>query len=179
MAVEIERRFLVKNDLWRGLAPGRVFRQGYLAAEKGRSVRIRTEGDRAVITVKGAAHGASRLEFEYPIPFADCTEMLEKLAIKPLIEKTRTRIPESSGTGLVWEVDDFHGANAGLVVAEIELPDPETPFEKPAWLGREVTGVARYLNAALARRPYSTWDEAERLPADEALPVQPDGAGVQ
>ena len=174
MAVEIERRFLVKNDLWRGLAPGVEFRLGYFAAEMDRSVRIRTEGPRAVITVKGAAKGASRLEFEYPIPFADCTEMLEKLAIKPLIEKTRTRIPEASGTGLVWEVDDFHGANAGLVVAEIELPDPDAPFQKPAWLGREVTGVARYLNAALARRPYSTWTEAERLPADESQPVQVD-----
>lgn len=155
MAREIERKFLVKGNAWRNLAPGVLFRQGYLNDAKERTVRIRTMGDRAVLTVKGPNHGIERAEFEYEIPFADCSLMLDTLALRPLIEKTRYRIPFK---GFVWEVDEFHGANDGLIVAEIELPSADTFFEKPDWVGEEVSGDVRYYNSSLISRPFSTWN---------------------
>lgn len=154
MAKEIERKFLVKGDAWRNLAEGVRYRQGYLNSQKERTVRIRTVGDKAVITVKGLTIGCTRLEFEYQIPYADCESMLDNLAEKPLIDKTRYRIPMGK---FVWEIDEFHAENDGLIVAEIELPDEDTPFERPDWIGEEVSSDPRYYNSNLVAHPYSTW----------------------
>lgn len=155
MATEIERKFLLASDDWRADADaGERMRQGYLAAEVERSVRVRVVADRATMTIKGAAEGLVRPEFEYAIPAAEASEMLDRLALQPLIEKTRYRVERGKH---VWEIDVFEGDNAGLVVAEIELDDPDEAFERPSWLGPEVTEDPRYLNAALARRPYTRW----------------------
>lgn len=154
MAREIERKFLVIGNAWRQSASGVLFRQGYLNDAPERTVRVRTMGEQAVMTVKGRTVGIERAEFEYEIPFEDCERMLDTLALRPLIEKTRYRIPFK---GFVWEVDEFHGENEGLVVAEIELPSADTAFEIPEWVGREVSGDARYFNSALISHPYKTW----------------------
>ncbi len=155
MAKEIERKFLVKGDAWRRGAVGVRFRQGYLNSVKERTVRIRTMGEQGFLTVKGLTVSCTRMEFEYPIPFEDCSRMLDELAEKPLIEKTRYRV--ENGDGLIWEIDEFHGVNEGLVVAEIELPSEETPFRKPDWLGEEVSSDPRYFNSNLVANPFSTW----------------------
>jgi CYTH domain-containing protein len=155
MALEIERKFLVDTTRWSPVgAAGIRYRQGYLAVTGECTVRVRTAGDRAFLTVKGATDGITRLEYEYPIPVADAEEMLGRLCALPLIDKTRYRVP--AGT-LTWEVDVFHGANTGLVLAEIELPSADTPVELPAWVGREVSHDVRYRNANLARRPWPEW----------------------
>lgn len=161
MGVEIERKFLVIGDDWRGLATGRLYRQGYLSNDPQRVVRVRLAGDRGWLTVKGPPLGAglSRAEFEYPVPAADAEEMLTSLCLQPLIEKRRYQL-EYAGRG--WEIDEFLGDNAGLIVAEIELEDERQAFAAPPWLGREVSHQARYNNARLAERPYRLWDAAER-----------------
>ncbi|MDR3090088.1 MAG: CYTH domain-containing protein [Desulfobulbaceae bacterium] len=156
MGVEIEKKFLLASDAWRGLDAGRIYRQGYLNSEKGRTVRVRAVENRGYLTIKGAAVAGVRPEYEYEIPLADALEMLATLCLRPLIEKRRHRI---SFQGFVWEVDEFFAENQGLVVAEIELPAPDAPFAKPSWIGREVSGDPRYTNAALSRRPYCLWDE--------------------
>jgi adenylate cyclase len=153
MGTEIERKFLVKGDGWRGGA-GVLYRQGYLSRAPRCTVRARVAGGKAFLTVKGESTGAVRSEFEYPIPVADAEEMLATLSDGPVIEKHRYRIPQGE---LVWEVDEFLGANFGLVVAEIELPAADHPFEKPAWVGQEVTGDVRYYNSTLAQHPYTKW----------------------
>lgn len=154
MGREIERKFLVKGDAWRSLAEGVRYRQGYLSSAKERTVRIRTVGDKAFLTVKGLTVGCTRMEFEYPIPFEECSAMLDALAERPFIEKTRRRIPAGP---FVWEVDEFHGENEGLVVAEIELPDEDAAFERPEWLGEEVSDDPRYFNSNLVAHPYRAW----------------------
>lgn len=156
MATEIERKFLVKSEAWREGSPGVEMCQGYLARDKERSVRVRLAGDEAFITVKGAGKGIARSEFEYPVPPADAREMLG-LCLPALIEKTRHERPHA---GHVWEVDEFHGDNAGLVVAEIGLDAEDRDFEKPEWVGEEVTDDPRYLNACLAERPWRDWGGA-------------------
>ena len=156
MGKEIERKFLVKGDEWRKLAAGVHYRQGYLNSAKERTVRIRTVGEKAVITVKGPTVGVTRMEFEYEIPFEDCTAMLDNLGEKPLIEKTRYKIPME---GFVWEIDEFFGANEGLIVAEIEIPSEDAAFPKPDWIGEEVSGDPRYFNSNLVRNPYTTWQK--------------------
>ena len=153
MNVEIERKFLVKSEAWRGLAEGVRFRQGYLQTHPC-TVRVRTEGERGVLTIKGQTRGFSREEFEYEIPRGDADRMLDTLALPSLIDKIRYKIPYQ---GFVWEVDEFLGDNAGLVVAEIELSDEGQAFERPGWIGEEVTGDRRYANSALASRPFCTW----------------------
>ena len=154
MPKEIERKFLVKGDGWRGQDAGKRYRQGYLSTVKERTVRVRTAGDRGVITVKGISVGATRSEFEYEIPVADANEMLDRLCERPLIEKTRYRIP---GEGVVWEVDEFDGENRGLIVAEVELQSEDQAVSLPEWVGREVTEDPRYFNANLVAHPYSRW----------------------
>ena len=154
MSKEIERKFLVKGNAWRTLAQGVLYRQGYLSSAKERTVRVRTAGEKGFLTVKGITNGVTRSEFEYEIPFADADEMLSGLAEKPLIEKRRFKIPAGS---LVWEIDEFLGENAGLIVAEIELPDEDAPFGRPDWLGREVSNDPRYFNSNLVRHPFSQW----------------------
>ena len=151
---EIERKFLVRDDRWRTLGVPVLFKQGYLVADRQRVVRVRLEGERAVLTIKGATHGLTRSEFNYAIPRDDAETMLDTLALKPLITKWRTVIEHA---GHYWEVDEFLGDNAGLIVAEIELSSEEEPFEKPDWIGEEVTGDPRYGNASLVRYPYTTW----------------------
>lgn len=154
MAKEIERKFLVKGDAWRSLAEGVSYRQGYLNSQKERTVRIRTVGEKAYLTAKGPTRGVTRTEFEYEIPYEDCLAMLEELAEKPIIEKKRYRIPAGS---YVWEVDEFFGVNEGLILAEIELPSEDAVFEKPDWIGEEVSGDPRYFNSSLVANPYSVW----------------------
>jgi len=151
---EIERKFLLRNEDWRGLAPGIAYVQGYLAGDEACSVRVRIAGNTATLAVKSATTGIGRNEFEYAIPVADARQMLDLLARKSLIEKTRYAIEHE---GFFWEIDEFHGKNQGLIVAEIELEHEDQAFEKPVWLGREVTGDPRYYNANLARVPYSAW----------------------
>ena len=154
MAREIERKFLLRTEDWRGLAPGRAYVQGYLSGNEACSVRVRIAENTATLTIKGATIGAGRHEFEYAIPLADARQMLATLARKPLIEKTRYAIEHK---GFYWEIDEFHGKNQGLVVAEIELEYEDQAFERPVWIGEEVTGDPRYYNANLVRVPYSAW----------------------
>jgi adenylate cyclase len=154
MAMEIERKFLLCNDDWRGLAPGRIYVQGYLAGNEHGAVRVRIAGDKATLAIKSAAAGAGCNEFEYGIPLEDARQMLATIARKALIEKTRHSIEHK---GFCWEIDEFHGKNQGLIVAEIELEHVDQTFEKPMWIGEEVTGDPRYYNVNLARMPYSEW----------------------
>lgn len=156
MGIEIERKFLLAGDGWRGLGTPTLMRQGYLVADAVRTVRVRIEGERAVITVKGKSTGASRGEWEYAIPVPDAAELLDGLCEQPLVEKVRHRIEHA---GHVWEVDEFLGLNAGLVVAEIELGAEDEAFDKPDWIGREVTGDKRFYNSSLIRHPYSEWKD--------------------
>ena len=123
MAQEIERKFLLKNDAWRALAQGTLYRQGYLNSAKERTVRVRTIGDQAFLTIKGMNVGARRAEYEYSIPLVDCNAMLDTLAEKPLIEKKRYKIQRGDVT---WEIDEFFGDNLGLIVAEVELQSEES-----------------------------------------------------
>ena len=152
---EIERKFLVVGDGWRGRAPGVLYRQGYIARTQDRVVRVRVAGDKGFLTVKiRAGTGLSRAEFEYAVPFEEAQAMLDSLAPGEIIEKRRYTFSEG---GDVWEVDEFLGANQGLVVAEIELGSEDQSFTRPDWLGEEVSRVSRYLNVELAQAPYCTW----------------------
>ncbi|WLI87648.1 CYTH domain-containing protein [Massilia sp. R2A-15] len=154
MGVEIERKFLLAGDRWRTLGTPVLLRQGYLSSDPGRVVRVRVDGNQAYLTIKGRSEGATRGEWEYPIPLDEANELLERLCEKPLIEKTRRAI---SFRGNTWEVDEFLGVNQGLVVAEIELASEDQQFDKPDWIGEEVTHDARYYNSSLVRKPFSSW----------------------
>ena len=154
MGREIEKKFLLENDGWRGLAAGIPYCQGYLNSGSGATVRIRIADNRGILTIKGPDEGGVKLEFEYEIPFDEAREMLDRLCRGPLIEKVRYRIPFA---GFTWEVDEFQGENAGLLIAEIELDFVGQEFTKPSWIGREVTGDPRYYNASLVHHPYSRW----------------------
>lgn len=157
MAKEIERKYLVRDDQWRQGAVGIRIRQGYLSRGNGKTIRVRLAGDRGFLTIKGPTVGISRDEFEYSIPADDALSLLE-LCEGTIIEKTRHEIPYR---GFVWEVDEFWGANEGLVVAEIELPTEDTKFDTPAWVGREVTDKGRYSNSRLSVIPYERWKDAD------------------
>ncbi len=159
MGYEIEKKFLLKDDSWRQLAEGHLYRQGYICSSDSSTVRIRTCGDAGWITVKGPAKDGVRREYEYEIPLTDALQMLKELCRSPVIEKVRYRISVDS---FVWEIDEFYGANAGLVIAEIELESPDQPFPAPSWLGEEVTEKSRYYNAHLVTRPFSEWSEEEK-----------------
>ena len=155
MAYEIERKFLVKGDAWRGLAEPLRIRQGYVATKDGTTVRVRVVGGEAFLTLKDHAVGLVRHEFEYPIPVGDAETILDTMCGN-LVEKNRYRIPAKEA-GLFWEVDEFLGANAPLVTAEIELPDENTVVQLPDWIGLEVTDDHRYKNNNLATYPFSEW----------------------
>lgn len=157
MGQEIERKFLVQGDAWRS-GPRTRIRQGYLRNETGGVVRVRTKGERAYLTIKGTTTGITRLEFEYEIPVRDADEILDSLCLKPLIEKVRYEVRVGRFT---WEVDEFLGENAGLVVAEIELEEETQEFPKPDWLGKEVSRDRRYHNVSLVRYPYSQWGKPD------------------
>lgn len=151
---EIERKFLVINDNWREGLVGTDYRQGYLTdGSTPATCRVRIAGDRGFLTIKGPPTGISRDEFEYEIPHTDATSLLV-LCTGGIIEKQRYLLPWH---GLIWEIDVFYGANAGLVVAEIELQNEAQAFPHPEWLGDEVSSDPRYTNAALARVPYTHW----------------------
>ena len=152
MAIEIERKFLVTGDGWRQ-GRGTRLSQGYLNRDKARTVRVRVAGPQAFLTVKGATQGASRAEFEYEIPVADAEQLL-KLSDGPVVEKVRHVLNHA---GTTWEVDEFLGESLGLVVAEVELTHEAQAFERPPWLGQEVTEDPRYFNSSLAVHPYSRW----------------------
>ncbi len=154
MAVEIERKFLVVEDSWRELAEGTSYRQGYLSTVKERTVRVRTIDDKGYLTIKGITIGATRAEYEYEIPAADANEMLDTLCEQPIIEKKRYKIPRD---GFTWEIDEFGGVNEGLIVAEIELESEDQAFDKPGWVGEEVTGDPKYFNSNLIANPFTAW----------------------
>jgi CYTH domain-containing protein len=156
MATEIERKFLLGNDAWKRAidGPGLLVRQGYLSDGRQCTVRVRVKGEKAWITVKGPTIRCSRSEYEYPIPIEDATAMLDSLSAKPLIEKTRYTVTRG---GVVFEIDEFHAENAGLVLAEVELESEDQAVDLPDWIGEEVTGDPRYYNSNLARFPYTQW----------------------
>ncbi len=156
MGVEIERKFLVGDPSLEFLVgvPGMAIDQGYLSLDADRTVRVRRAGDRGFLTIKGRGLGISRAEFEYEIPIGDVGGLLS-LCVGSIVTKTRYRVP--AGGGLAFEVDVFGGDNAGLVVAELELPSENAPFARPDWLGREVSHDPSYLNANLAVRPFRDW----------------------
>lgn len=156
MAKEIERKFLVKGDFKSLITKQTKITQGYLSSVPERTVRVRIKGDKGFITIKGigSKSGASRYEWEKEIPVSEVNELLE-LCEPGVIDKTRFIVPEPSG--LKFEVDEFYGNNEGLTVAEIELPSEDHPFEKPEWLGEEVTGDAKYYNSMLMKNPFKNW----------------------
>jgi adenylate cyclase len=154
MANEIERKYIVNAALWRPADSGIRYRQGYLSSAKERVVRVRIAGERAFLTIKGLTVGVSRLEFEYPIPLADATVMLDRLCERPLIEKTRHR---EIFAGRTWEIDVFHGDNDGLVIAEVEVASAADRVMLPPWAEAEVSGDPRYFNNNLAANPYKNW----------------------
>ena len=160
MALEIERKFLVKSGAWRSQVTGssRII-QGYLTAS-GNTVRVRLRDDKAFLTIKGKACGIIRSEYEYPIPPDEAEEMLKTLTLDPPVEKIRYIVPAENG--LFWEVDEYFGANAPLFTAEIELPDMETSFSLPDWIGQDISCDSRYTNRALSRKPYSLWSDEEK-----------------
>jgi adenylate cyclase len=155
LAEEIERKFLVRNDAWReSIQRSAYFHQGYLAVNDHCAVRVRLEDERAVLTIKNATLDIRRQEYEYAIPPEDAREILDTLCSGRRVSKTRHFVAHDRN---VWEVDEFDGENCGLVVAELELATVDQVFTRPQWLGEEVSGDPRYLNAALATRPYSSW----------------------
>ncbi len=155
MAIEIERKFLVLNDDWKPQADsGTTMIQGYLSTDSSSSVRVRIEAQKAFLNIKSAISLIRRLEYEYPVPVTDAAEILEKLCGGIVVEKIRYRVKQAPH---VWEIDVFSAQNQGLIVAEIELSDEEEAFEKPDWLGEEVSNDPRYLNMNLLNHPYSQW----------------------
>jgi adenylate cyclase len=156
MGVEIERKFLVADDSWRSAVTSSArIMQGYLANTGTATVRVRIRGDAGFLTIKGATQGVTRSEFEYPIPVADATQMLDTLAVGPVIDKVRHLVPVDGHT---WEVDVFAGQNEGLVLAEVELAAHDAHFVLPTWAGAEVSDDPRYFNVNLAARPFRSWD---------------------
>jgi len=155
MATEIERKFLVRNDQWRAQATDKkTIQQGYFETAGRASLRVRISGDKANINIKSATLDVVRKEYEIVIPLQDAKEMLEHLCLHPIIQKTRYYVPYGAH---VWEIDVFDGDNEGLVVAEIELAAADEVFEKPAWLGDEVSHDTRYYNVCLVNNPYKNW----------------------
>lgn len=155
MGVEIEKKFLLKNDSWRKDATGELYRQGYITSSPV-VVRIRTAGAKGFITIKGQLKNISRAEYEYGIPLEDANEMLDALCEKPLISKTRYQVFYA---GRKWEIDEFYGENQGLILAEVEIENENDKVEIPDWIGEEVTHDRRYYNSNLVKNPYKNWVE--------------------
>lgn len=163
MALEIERKFRVVDDGWRSQVTRSVFtEQAYIAVTEACGVRVRIQGEGASINLKSAGLTIERTEYEYPVPVAEARDMLDRFCTSGHIVKTRHYVDFD---GHSWEVDEFDGANAGLVIAEIELASADQTFARPPWLGPEVSGDKRFLNTYLAEHPYSTW------PADGGAPM--------
>jgi adenylate cyclase len=153
--LEIEHKYLIRKDLWYAVQKplGTDIRQGYLTADPEKTIRIRTTGTNAYITIKGPRRNDTRAEYEYPVPLSEANELLQ-LCTATVIEKVRYRIEYA---GKTWEVDEFFGENEGLILAEIELGFAEEKYDKPAWAGEEVTSDPRYYNSYLSRNPFSRW----------------------
>ena len=156
MALEIERKFLLKNNSWKAVADdGTVLKQAYLNTDPERTVRIRIKKDKGYLTIKGKTVKSTRQEFEYEIPFDEANDLLQ-LCEAPIIEKTRYLVEVNE---LTWEIDIFEGVNAGLEVAEIELTNEDQQVILPNWIGKEVTDDARYYNSSLVSCPFSLWEK--------------------
>jgi adenylate cyclase len=153
MPKEIERKFRV-DPAWKPPGDGAAFEQGYLSSVAERTVRVRTEGDKAKLTIKGKTTGVSRSEFEYPIPVDDARTMLDELCEQPVIKKRRHVVMHA---GKKWEVDVFGGDNDGLVIAELELASEDEAFETPEWVREEVSHDPRYYNSNLVKSPFKSW----------------------
>ncbi|HNT18962.1 MAG TPA: CYTH domain-containing protein [Saprospiraceae bacterium] len=161
MAQEIEKKFLVTSDAYKAIALKKIrITQGYLSSVPERTVRVRIKGESGFLTIKGIGNdsGASRYEWEKEIPLAEAQELM-KICEPGVIDKTRYEVP--AGTRR-WEVDEFHGDNEGLVVAELELANENDAFIKPGWIGNEVTGKVEYYNAMLMKTPYRRWPKTQR-----------------
>lgn len=154
MGIEIERKFLLKNNSWKTEGSGLYYKQGYLSKTIDCTIRLRIAGDNACLTIKGRSNSISRIEYEYEIPVGDAEEMLDQFCEKPYIEKHRYRI--SFGKH-VWEIDEFHGDNNGLYLAEIELSSEDEKFDLPPWIGDEVSGDSKYYNSNLSKHPFAKW----------------------
>lgn len=153
MGLEIERKFLVISDVWRVGAVGEEYCQGYLSQYPNPTIRVRTQEKKAFITIKGKTTGITRAEFEYEIPFSEAQELF-KLCLSPLVTKRRYKILHE---GMTWEIDEFHGDNEGLIIAEIELDKEDESIKLPLWIGQEVTNDPRYANSSLATHPFKNW----------------------
>lgn len=155
MATEIEHKYLLKSDAWINVIPDKSYeiRQGYLTKDPINTIRVRTKGDKGYLTIKGKTVGSSRSEYEYEIPYSDALELLRDFCTG-LIEKTRHLVTVENK---LWEVDEFHGLNAGLFIAEIELADENEIYSKPEWVGENVTNDSRYANSNLAIKPFNAW----------------------
>ena len=157
MAIEIERKYKVLNDDWKNsIIKSACFRQGYLGTDKLSSTRVRVSNEKAFLNIKSATLGIFRNEYEYEIPLADATEILDNLCHKPLIEKTRYYVEHKGHT---WEIDVFEGDNKGLTVAEIELTSEDETFALPSWISEEVSHDKRYYNVCLVTHPYKDWTD--------------------
>ena len=155
MAIEIEHKFLLTDESWREkVKKAIIFKQGYLSSMPTTSIRVRICDEQAWLNIKSATIGNKRMEFEYEIPLTDANQIIELLCKKPIIEKTRHYVEHEDNT---WEIDEFHGENQGLIVAEIELDSETQPFTIPEWIGQEVTHDVRYYNNYLAVKPYNSW----------------------
>lgn len=164
MPQEIERKYLVCSDRWRSqITRQSTIRQGYLCIEPARTVRVRLRDRTGFLTVKGQSTGIARAEYEYEIPPDEASELLDRLCLRPLIEKTRACVEFS---GLTWEIDEFSGENAGLILAEVELESAAQAVVLPDWVGAEVSSDRRYFNAYLSQHPFSTWPENEPASPD-------------
>ena len=160
MATEIEHKYIVTDESYlQGYSRKTYFRQGYLTTQPTCVVRVRIADDTAYLTIKGKNNGASRPEYEFEIDVDKAQSMLDTLCTTPIVEKTRYLYPYKGHT---WEIDRFAGDNEGLVIAEIELRDENEPYERPPFIGENVTGIARYYNSCLSEHPYSQWSDEEK-----------------
>ncbi len=156
MGIEIERKFLMQDASWKEGITGKHYIQGYLNRGKDCTVRVRVVEEQGFLTIKGLSDGPFRLEYEYEIPVEDGRELLDNFCEQTRIEKIRYKVPYA---GMIWEIDEFIGANKGLIVAEIELQSVDQSFAKPPWIGAEVTDDPRYFNSCLCVHPFSRWGE--------------------
>lgn len=155
MALEIERKFLVLSEAWRSsIQRKEEFKQGYLANNATCSIRVRISGNHATLNIKSATIGTLRQEYDYSIPFSEGYEILNRLCRPSVIEKTRYYLEYGRH---LWEIDEFKGDNEGLIIAEIELDRQDEVFEKPVWVGQEVSNDIRYYNVSLLMHPYKDW----------------------
>lgn len=155
MGQEIERKFLLDSDGWRAEVTGsQRLVQGYVSRGDKSAVRVRIKGERGELNIKHTLDGIHRLEYEYEIPLEDARELLDNVALRPLIDKIRHHVRHGDH---LWEIDEFFGDNAGLIVAEIELGSADEPFDRPDWVGEEVSDDPRYYNSNLSKLPYTQW----------------------